>query len=81
MKKQEIIEMIKKDALEFDADVDAKVKEFETLGRVEFYRYGRFCTHHFKRYIPITDNKFLVKSWIDAGFEPTNKKQEVIICE
>lgn len=81
MKKQELIELIKQDAVEYDADVEAKIKEFETLGRVEFYRYGKFCTHYFKRYIPISENKFLIKSWIDTGFCPTNKKQEVVICE
>lgn len=81
MKKQEIIEMIKKDAVEYDADVEAKIKEFETLGRVEFYRYGKFCTHYFKRYIPINENKFLIKSWTDSGIYPTNKKQEIVICE
>ena len=81
MKKEEIIERIKQDALEYESDIEAKVKEFETLGRVEFYKYGTYCTHFFKRYIPIDEKTILIKSWKDCGFSPMDIQKEVITCE
>lgn len=76
--KKELQEKIIHDALYYESDPETKVKEFETLGRVEFYKGGFFCPNMYKRYIPQGNNKLLIKSWTDYGLGPIDNKEEVI---